>query len=255
MGFAHIGVLKAFEEHGILPYHVSGASIGALIGVMYAEGYPSQKIAEIVEEHKLYNITSIISLPESKLKAGLSGHRRVGKLLRKYVTHDSFEGLARRFSLSVVDIRRAECRIVSSGGGLIDYLLASMSLPLAFDPKPIGDGLFIDGGMMNNLPVEPLVSARCNSIIAVDVQAAYPFKGAVSGTNILALSYRLMQKQMNADRIRECDFYISFPELEQFGVGDFKHYKKISDIGYKGTKAFIEANPKILKSKRMRTWL
>lgn len=243
LGFAHIGALKALEENGIFPYHVSGASMGAIIGVMYAAGYSPERIGQIVEEHKLNSLTSIIS-PETGLKMGLSGHKRIEKLLRQYLPHNCFDALKRRFALSVVDVRSAEAVIVSSGNNLIEYVLASMSIPLAFEPEMIGGRVFVDGGMMNNLPVEPLQPV-CSRIIGIDVQTAHPFAGKITRTNMLAITYRIMQKQMNLARAAACDFYITFPALDEYGVTDFSKFDEINAIGYENTLAYLASHPEI----------
>jgi NTE family protein len=252
LGFAHIGALQALGEHGVFPYRVSGASIGALIGVMYAAGYTPTQITEIVKEHKLYNITKIISPMEFGLKAGFSGHKSIEKLLREYLPHNRFEALQRPFAVSVADLRAGEWKIVSSGGHLVEYVLASMSIPLAFEPVNIGNGVYVDGGMMNNLPVEPLIG-HCRRIIGVDVQTAHPFAGKVTRGNILQITYRLFQKQMNRDRVAKCHSYLTFPELDEYGVSDFSKYEEITAIGYKRTKAYIAANPDVL-TQRGRLW-
>lgn len=246
LGFAHIGVLRALEERGVSPDVVSGTSMGAIIGVMYAEGYPPERIAGIIEEHKLYTISKLISPMEQGLhSAGISGHKRIEKLLRQYVAHNEFGKLRRRFFVSVVDIRSAEWKIISSGSNLIEFVLASMSIPLAFEPKTIDAHTYVDGGMMNNLPVEPLVPV-CRTIIGVDVQTAHPFDGKISGANIFWLAYNAVQKQMNADRVHRCDFYLSFPELNGYTVSDFKKYREIVEIGYHGTQTFIDKHPDFL---------
>lgn len=245
LGFAHLGVLRALEEHRIFPYYVSGASMGAIIGVMYAQGYSPERIMEIIEEHKLDHITRILNPLETGLRAGLSGHSHIEKLLRKYVAHDRFSSLIRPFWVSVVDIRSATWRTVGEGSDLIRYVLASMSIPLAFEPEKIGDGLYVDGGMMNNLPVEPLLKP-CRRIIGVDVQTAHAYEGRVTRTNMLPIAYRLIQKQMNASRVALCNHYLSFPELDEFGVTDFSKYKQIAQVGYRRTRSYIEANPSIL---------
>ncbi len=245
LGFAHIGVIKALEEHDIYPDIVSGASMGAIIGVMYAEGYTADQIRQIVNDHKLYNFKNIVSRTETSSSAGLSGHKRIEEVLKKYIPHNSFEGLKRSFSLSVVDFRSAKCNIVLSGNNLIEYVLASMSIPLAFEPKIIEEAMLVDGGIMNNLPVEQLISV-CENIIGIDVHTALPFDGKINKSNILPLTYRIMLKQMNLSRAEKCKFYITFPELAPFEPEDFKHFEEIYRIGYETTINYIKQHPDIM---------
>ncbi len=247
LGFAHIGALQALYEHGIEPYHISGASMGAIIGLLYASGYRPEEILGFVEKYKLFTLRHILSISDNVFySAGLSGHQRIEKLLRELVTAKNFDELPRRFSLSVVDIRNAECKIVSSGSDLVEYVLASMSTPMAFEPVEIGGKLYVDGCIMNNLPVEPLVGP-CKRVIGIDVQTAHPTTEKITRGNILSLSYRIMLKQINLQRAMSCHDYISFPELDHLGPEAFGEYKKILDIGYKGMKKYISTHPGIME--------
>ncbi len=244
LGFAHLGVLKALEEYEIYPYYVSGASMGSIIAALYAEGYASDEIIQIVEEHKVNSLTKIMSLAKTNLKAGLSGNQKVENLLRQYIPHSDFNRLKRPLYLSVVNFRKAESMIVSSGNSLIEYMLASISVPLVFEPEIIGEDVYIDGGIMNNLPVEPLIPL-CEKIIGVDVHTAFPFAGKITKTNILPLTYRIMMKQMNASRVERCRHYLSFPALANYEPFDFDKFTEIYQIGYEGASEYIQQHPDI----------
>ncbi len=244
LGLAHLGVLKVFEEYNISPYYVSGASMGAIIGVLYAHGYNSEEIVHIIEEHKIYNLKNILSPARTKLKAGLSSNQKIENLLHLYVPHNDFSHLKRPFALSVVDFRNAESQIISSGDKLIEYVLASMSIPLAFEPEEIDEHLYVDGGIMNNLPIEPLIPV-CDKIIGVDVHTALPYSGTITKKNILPIAYRIMLKQMNSIRSGKCDFYITFPDLSRYEPSDFSEFRAIYRIGYKTASQYVKQHPDI----------
>lgn len=236
LGFAHLGVLKALEENNIKITHISGASMGAIIGAIYANGYSAGDIQEFIEKYKMYNIRNIVSF--QKKRSGLSSQRKVQEMLHEVIPHNSFEQLKCKFFLSVVEIRSARWEIISSGNNLIDYISASMAVPFVFEPESIGLKMYIDGGLMNNLPVEPLRDL-CDVVIAVDVQVPISHDLDLSVKNFAVRCYNVMQKQMQQERIKLCDHYITIPELELYNPTDFKKHKELQEFGYNAAIKYI----------------
>lgn len=237
LGFAHVGVLKAFEENNIKISHISGASMGAIVGAIYANGYSATEIQGFIEKYKMYNIRNIVSF--QKKRSGLSSQKKVQDMLHEVIPHNSFEQLKYKFFLSVVEIRGAQWEIISSGDNLIDYISASMAVPFIFEPETIGAKMYIDGGLMNNLPVEPLRDI-CDIVIAVDVQVPVNHELDLSVKNFAVRCYNIMQKQMQQERIKLCDHYITVPELELYNATDFNKYKELQELGYKAAVKYIQ---------------
>jgi NTE family protein len=245
LGFAHIGALQALEEVGIKPPIVSGASMGALIGAMYAYGYTPQEMINIIEREKLYKRSKIFNFNLFS-KKGLSNHKKMNKILNNIFPINSFDSLQRFFALSMTDFVNLEPEYVSSGGHLKEKLTASASIPAVFDVVKIDDKIYVDGGVMNNLPIEP-IRDMCKKIIMIDVNAPYP-KTVDSGKIKIAFRASVgMFKQINADRIAQADYYIGFEELAPYHLFDFKEYKEIIRIGYEGTKKYLQEHPELLE--------
>ena len=247
LGFAHIGALRALEEHDIDVHMVSGASFGAIVGALYSNGYSSEEILDIVEKYKLYNIFNIFK--KSPFNAsGISSLDKIEKILIELIPHKKFEGLKRKFYVSLVDITIPEWEIVDKGDHLIQSILASMSIPVIFEPEEYNGKVLVDGGVMNNLPVEPLVG-KCDMIIGIDVQhigsRITPFSKLEMGKRY----YAAMMKEMQKYRVKECHHHIWFDELGDYSFSDFKEYKKIIDIGYEGTLKYIQNNLDLYKIK------
>lgn len=241
LGFAHIGVLRALEELSIVPTHLSGASMGAIIGSLYANGYNSTQISEFITKYKMDSLRHIV-----KINMGgnsLVSQQRVREMLQDVIPHNSFEGLKKKFSLSVVEVKSAQWEIVSSGDNLVDYISASMAVPFVFKPELIGEKIYIDGGLMNNLPIEPLVGA-CDCIIAVDVQAPVNREMDLTAKNFAVRCYNLMQKEMQRERTKAAHHCLTIPELELYNPTDFKKYKEIVEIGYNATLNYFKENAK-----------
>jgi NTE family protein len=237
LGFAHIGALQALEEAGIKPPVVSGASMGALIGAMYAYGYSPQEMTDIIEREKLYKRSKIFDFNLFR-KKGMSNHKKMIKILNNIFPVNSFDSLQRFFALSMTDFINLESEYVSSGGYLKEKLTASASIPAVFDVVKIEDKIYVDGGVMNNLPIEP-IRDMCKKVIMIDVNAPYP-KTVDSGKIKIAFRASVgMFKQINADRIAQADYYIGFEELAPYHIFDFKEYKEIIRIGYEGMKKYL----------------
>lgn len=239
LGFAHIGVLRALEELSIEPTHLSGASMGAIVGALYANGYTSKEISEFILKYKMDSLIHIVKINMGS--NSLVSQQRVREMLHDVMPHNSFEGLKKRFSLSVVEIKSAEWEIVSIGDKLVDYLSASIAVPFVFKPELIGEKIYIDGGLMNNLPIEPLVG-ECDNIIAVDVQAPVNREMELTTKNFAVRCYNVMQKEMQRERAKKVNHYITMPELELYNPTDFKKYKEIVEIGYKVTQNYFQKN-------------
>lgn len=233
LGFAHIGVLRALEELDIVPTHVSGASMGAIVGSLYANGYNSKQIDEFIVKYKMNSLRHIIRFKRIGGNS-LVSQERVREMLLDVIPHNSFEALVKKFYLSVVEVKSAQWEIISEGGNLIDYISASMAVPFVFQPELIGEKIYVDGGLMNNLPIEPLVGV-CDIIIAVDVQAPVNSEMELTAKNFAVRCYNIMQKEMQHKRVKSASHYITIPELELYNAVDFKKYKTLEEIGYSAT--------------------
>ena len=238
LGFAHIGALMALEEAGIEISAVSGASMGAIIGAMYAYGYSPQEIINLIEKKKLYKKSKIFHFHLFS-KNGLSSQKKIKKILDSVLPTDSFDSLNRFFALSMTNFENLETEYAFSGMHLKEKVMASAAMPTVFEPVTIDGIVYVDGGVMNNLPIEP-IKDKCKKIIAIDVLATSK-KTEVYGK--VKIGYRAgmgMMKQMNAQRMAQADYYIGLEELENYNVFDFKEYKAIIQIGYEKTKQYLE---------------
>lgn len=233
LGFAHIGALMAIEEAGIEISEISGASMGAIIGSLYCAGYSPNDMINIIEGYELHKIYNIVKRPNFAVP-GLSKHDKVEQLIKELIPHNSFEGLKKRFYLSVTDIAIPDWDIISEGE-LSKMIVASMAIPLIFEPVIDGEKIYVDGGVMNNLPIEPLKDS-CDYVIGVDVQTISPLTEKISTKIITERYYGAMMMEMQRHRVNRCNKYIRFRELEDYNLHHFNKYKEIVDIGYNGTK-------------------
>jgi NTE family protein len=246
LGFAHIGVLMALEEAGVEVSVVSGASFGSIIGAMYAYGYSPQEMIRIIEKEQLYKSTKIFNLHPFN-RTGLSNHKKVKQILDNVLPVDSFDSLKRFFALSMTNFIELETEYACSGDRLKEKIMASVSIPSVFEPVVIDSIVYIDGGVMNNIPIEP-IKGKCKKIIMIDVTAV---SNQAETSGKIKIGYRAgkaMMKQMNAERIAQADYYIGLEKLEQYNLFDFNQYKEIIQIGYDGMKQYLKEHPDLINA-------
>lgn len=164
-GLAHIGVLKRLQSAGIHPDVVSGTSMGAVIGALYAAGHSAAKIEEIA---LAFDMRDLLSLADLTLKKGsvLSGDA-IEKLLQAHLP-ETFDELQVPFGCASTDLYTGSA-VVHTSGNLITAVRASLSIPVVFRPVEDGDRLLVDGFLTNPVPVELARELGARAVVAVNV--------------------------------------------------------------------------------------
>jgi len=226
-GIAHIGLIKALNEYEIEADFVSGTSVGALVGALYANESSIDQMLSFFKVTPLlkYNFFTFV-------KAGLMDTEKYHELFKKHFEHHSFESLPKKLFVTATNLQDGEQTLFSSGE-LVTTLLASAALPPVFSPVEINGQLYADGGIMNNFPVEPL-RKECDFIIGSNVAAIrYVPKTAINSS--LKLTNRvtsLMIYASNKEKLKHCDLIFEPPQLETFGVLDKKGIERAFEVGY-----------------------
>jgi NTE family protein len=246
LGFAHIGMLQAMEEVGITPDYVAGASMGALVGAVYSAGKSPEEIKKIVLDEKLYRKSRLFSLSGAKVKGvSLSSHKKVRKILEKYIGTDNFAELQRHYMVSVSNLTHSRTEVKDSGSHLIDWVLASMSIPAVFEPVVMDGNIYIDGGSLNHFPTKE-IREKVDILIGVDVM---PGKDTVSISNIpdMISSYIHSVAMINGKEGRDrCDYLIDSPAINYYRIMDFEKFEEIYNYGYETMKNYLEDHPELI---------
>ncbi|EOZ98274.1 hypothetical protein A33Q_0928 [Indibacter alkaliphilus LW1] len=239
-GIAHLGVLKALNDHDIFPNRLSGSSAGAIAGALYCSGHDPSEILEIIIKTNYFKF-----LRPAISWTGILKMDVVEDLFLKYIPENKFESLKIPLSVAATDIKRGKV-VYFSEGPLIRPLMASSCIPGMFDPIAIDNKFYVDGGVLNNLPVEPL-DGSCDYIIGVNCNHL-PVEHNIN--NIKKLIERTVIMSMNYNvysRKEKCDFFIEPKGLARYGVFDIKKSEDIFKAGYEATLIFIEENQQILE--------
>jgi len=231
-GIVHLGVLEALHKYGIRPGIISGASMGALVGVFYAAGFEPLQILELVKSNKMVKMFKW-QLPSS----GLIDLKKVLSLLEENIITDDFSELKIPFYCSVVNLNSGHSEIKNEGK-LFQWVLASASIPVIFEPQIIDGNTYVDGGLLNNLPVD-CIRDQCRILIGVHVNHNGP-EEKISGIKAIAeRTFRLAMSQNVRDSLGKCDFIIDPPETRKYNTFDFKKADEIFRIGFEETERRI----------------
>ncbi len=168
-GLAHIGAIEVLEEHGFRITSVAGASMGALVGGIYAAG----GLEAFKEWMKTVDRMKVFNLMDFTIGNGgfVKGEKVIGEL-KSIIPDKQIENLPIPFSAVATDIRHRK-EVVFDRGSLYDAIRSSISLPSIFTPNRIGDMLLIDGGVVNPVPVNRVVRTPGDILTAVDLNGPY----------------------------------------------------------------------------------
>ncbi len=161
-GFVHVGVLKVLHEQGIYPDYIAGTSVGAVIGAAYAAGRTPEDIEEILQHTDWKNIVDF-TLP----KQGFMKGAVVESKIRVLVRGKQFEDLAIPLQIVAYDVTAKE-KVYFSKGDVARAVRASISVPGIFTPVQIGKHLYIDGGIVDPLPVQAVKEMGADIVLVVD---------------------------------------------------------------------------------------
>lgn len=246
LGFAHIGVIQALEEHHINPTHIVGSSMGAIIGTFYAAGYSAKEMLQLIKDDKLYKITKLMTFPRSFLNSGLSTHEMLRSLIHDLIPHNSFEQLSRKMYICVVNLNKAEWKIIDSGNELDKWVAASASIPGLFETVKNNETFYVDGGLLNNMPAQG-IKEFCPAIIGVDVIPHKIPTQLKKPIDSLAFSVRAVQHQNSKPGRSLCRFLIEPQAIEEYNEFSFDAYQAIYKYGYDAAKEYIVGNPEMMK--------
>lgn len=234
-GFAHLGVLEALNEHGIYPDVIAGTSAGALVGVLYADGYSPREIMNFMNStSRLHYIRPTVP------REGLLQISGIARILKEHLRAKTFEELKIKLYVTATDLNNGRCEYFSSGE-LLDPVIASASIPVLFKPVIMNNICYVDGGVMDNMPVKPL-EGKCELLIGSYVNPVGYEENVTSLVQIAERAFMLnMSKEIN-EKIKKFDIYIAPEELKDYKILDPEKAIEVFDIGYNATKMKLQEN-------------
>ena len=264
LGLAHIGVLQWFEEQHVPVDFIAGTSMGGLVGGFYATGLSPEEMKKLIErldwdeilrDHTPYEDLSFLRKQDQRaypnslvlglrkglyLPAGLNAGHLIGLLIDRetllYSGLPSFDALPVPFRCVATDLVSTK-QFVFKDGSLAEALRATMSIPGAFSPVHDGQHVYVDGGLVNNLPTDVVRQMGADIVIAVHLERQpVEAKNIQSLFSVLEESVRVVVSEGEVRGLAGADAIVSVP-LERFLSSDFAKNVPIMQAGYQAAKA------------------
>ena len=276
-GLAHIGALKVIEEAGVKIDYIGGTSMGAIIGALYASGYSADELDSIFRTTDFVNLVKdgtprntktfykkksaekyALTLPFNDFKIAVpraisSGQNIYNELVRLlYHVRDitDFNNLPIPFLCIATDVETGE-EILLNKGYLPETIMASGTFPSLFEPAEINGRLLLDGGVINNYPIEGVRDLGADIVIGVDVQHGLLQRESLSSATdiILQINKYRMVKDMDIKSV-QTDIYIK-PDVGDYSIMDFELGE---DIIHKGVSAARDKLAVLKQLSKDRQW-
>jgi NTE family protein len=226
-GIAHLGVLAALEELQLPVAQLAGVSSGAIASVFYAAGFPSREILRLLMTTNVFRLTR-----PAFSRFGLLHLDAVELLLARHLGPNvNFEDLRLPVTLVATDLMAGES-VYFNTGLLLPPLLASSAVPILYRPVEYQGRQLVDGGLLNNLPVEPLLGNAALRVVGVHCN---PINREARIPNFRRLIERTLHLAINANtmaRKSQCALLLEPPELRHYRPLSYKYGPELFDIGY-----------------------
>src|SRR6266404_6609040 len=263
LGLAHIGVLQWLEEQHVPVDYIAGTSMGGLVGGFYATGVSPAEMKNLIErldwdailrdrtpyedlsflrkqDQRAYPNSLVLGLRKGLyLPAGLNAGHQIGLLIDRetlpYFGLPSFDALPVPFRAVATDLVSAK-QFVFKDGSLAEALRATMSIPGAFTPVHDGQRVYVDGGLVNNLPTDVVRQMGADIVIAVHLETQpTDAKDIQSLLSVLEQSVRSVISESEVRGLAQADAAVSVP-LGHFLMRDFSKNGPIMQAGYDAAK-------------------
>lgn len=266
-GLAHIGILDVLQREGVSPGLIVGTSMGAIIGGLFAFGFSPMKLKEIMNDLNLDQFIDRPNLPflprrphsiiefflldtyriRLQKKIGLDKEDKLEEHFKATVGEVCIEDLPIRFACNAVDLISGK-EVVFETGKLYKALRATMSLPVVFEPVRMDDMLLVDGGVLNNVPVETAKKLGAEKTILVDIHR--PLKEV--STQEIKSTFQLVQRMVETmaanttiDRIKDADCVIRV-DLD-VDIFDFANPQELIEKGERAASENLDRVKKLIR--------
>lgn len=238
-GFAHIGALKVLEMNHIPINMIVGTSVGSAVGSLYAYGYDAfqlQRISFAIGKGDIVDF--ILPLPTN----GFIWGEKLEEFINKTLNNTPMEKLRIPFYAVATDIQTGQ-EVVFGSGNTGQAVRASCSIPGIFRPVRIGDGMYVDGGVVSPIAVDAARRLGADIVIAVDISSGIDRTKPESTIATIFQTFNIMYSKLSDIQLARADVVIR-PKVDYIGSSDFsKRHEAILE----GEKAAMEALPQIMQ--------
>jgi len=232
-GISHLGVLKALGELGYEITGLSGASAGAIVAAFFAAGVSPDEILKIIKSRPFVRLMK----PAFRGK-GLISMDWLEEEIGKYLPIQTFEELSIPVTIVATDLSAGKSKYFCKGS-ILKPIMASACIPILFYPVQVNGRDYVDGGILDNLPVKVLKKSH-KKIVGVSCN---PINRHFEATNLKSVSERTFLLAINGNvkqSAKKCTLFIEPPELNTYNVMEVSKAEEIFTIGYDYTMRNVE---------------
>ena len=229
LGAAHIGVLRALEELDVEISFVTGTSIGAFVGALYAFGNTSKDIEEIALKLSWMDISGI-----AIFESGLLSNAKLGELLGESLGDKKIEDADIPLAVIATDIVNGD-KVILDKGLVAQAVMASTCIPGVFSPVKLDEKLLVDGGIVENIPIDTVKIMGADYVIGVDLNAKKTYNKPDSILDVIINSFHFTLKAAAKFQTEDANLLIT-PDLSKFNMVSTDQIKDLIEQGYKDAK-------------------
>jgi len=241
-GFAHLGVLKAFEQCRIPISHIAGTSVGSIFGAAYASGAP---LARILATSRTIRFRDIARWSVSRL--GLASNHRLGDLVERVFDSRQFEDMKIPLAVVATDLASGE-PVVFRQGPLVEAIRASCAYPGLFEPIYIGTRCLADGGLVAPVPTQAARQLGASVVVGVSISNQDGSRTAPKNVfQVVCRAVSAAQKHQMDTWERQADLVIR-PDVHSLSWDDFDRASEAIEAGEAAARAAVPRIQKLLAS-------
>lgn len=240
-GLAHVGVIKALVEHNIPVDMVVGSSMGALVGAFFATGMRPLYMEQLARTLRMRNWLDV-----QAARTGLASGERVWYMVQLLTRSRSIEHADLPLAIVATDLLERRLEVFRTGS-IADAVRASVSIPGVFVPFERNGHIYVDGGVIERVPVEVARLMGAEAVIAVDVISSNPTQRPDTIMDVVMMALDIMQQDTVTARAANANVWIQ-PDLSGVASSHFHKAGHAINAGYRSTLAVMETIENCVKS-------
>lgn len=238
-GIGHLGILQALLEMDVRPSVLSGTSAGALMGALFASGLSPLEILGLTKKTKLFSLSDL-----EFGQAGIFNMKSMENTIKKYIPANTFESLKIPLHVTATDIVKGET-VYFSEGILSTPLMASACVPFVFKPIQYQNKLLLDGGILNNCPVEP-IAGTCDILIGSHVNSISTNIEHLKMKDIVDRSFHFALNHSVYSKVNQLNLFFDPPDMSRFAMFEMNNADDIFSFAYDYAKSKGEEIKRIM---------
>jgi len=241
-GVAHLGALKALEEHGLRPTHLAGTSIGAIMASLYAFGHTPEAIRDACSELDWWHVSSF-----GWSKYGIMNNAAMGDFVRCHIGDRNFLESPCPMAFIATDLT-SRTKVVLDEGDVATAAMTSACVPGLYSPIERGEQLLVDGGLVENVPISPLKRWGVDFVMGIDLNGSKRRREPGGMFDALVTAFDIAIDSHTRTQLAEADYVLSL-DLADYDRTDPDQSGALFREGYDACRNTIPAIRKQLDAK------